>query len=58
MVALSYGVDSPSDEARPVYTTTVMLAFAGLFIKILGYMKTINLKCRCHHIQIISNAAL
>jgi len=48
MLALSYGAHSLLDEDRAAYTTTVLLAFAGLFLKILNYMKMINLKCRCH----------
>ena len=47
MMVLAYGTGSLSDEDRVAYTTTVLFAFAGLFVKILSYMKTINLKCRC-----------
>lgn len=47
IMVLSYGAGLVSDKDRPAYITTVVLAVAGLFIKILGYMKTINLKCRC-----------
>jgi len=47
IMVLSYGAGLVSDEDRPAYITTVVLAVAGLFIKILGYMKAINMKCRC-----------
>ena len=48
LLVLSYGTDSLSDKTRPAYTTTVVIAVTGLSLKVLGYMKAINLKCKFH----------